>query len=322
MTDRRRINGPSSGTIVPTFISSTSSSQRPNRTRQPDELRKIFLKTGVTPSAPGSAYLELSPSSTSSAPTLVPTSSNLKITCTVHGPRPLPRSVPFSPQLVLSTNVKFAPFATRKRRGYVRDSTERDLGQHLESALRGVIIGERWSKSGVDVVITILEGEESCWWGDEGGLVGADGRAGSANGSCGLMSVLAGCITVASAALVNAGIDCVGLVSGGVAAMVNNSLSSAEKRALGSASESSSVCVLDPSPPEHDGILRACVVAYIEARDEITEIWLKGEAGSPEETEQLTEKAVVAALASGVVLKAAVSGPTDEETFSEDVDMS
>ncbi|RQM08775.1 hypothetical protein DH86_00002491, partial [Scytalidium sp. 3C] len=125
--------------------------------------------TGVTPSASGSAYLELEASHSSnqslpSIPSLA--TSGLKLTCTVHGPRPLPKSAPFSPHIVLSTHVKFAPFATRKRRGYIRDSSERDLGVHLETALRGVIIGDRWPKSGVEVIITILEGEEDQWWGD------------------------------------------------------------------------------------------------------------------------------------------------------------
>ena len=90
----------------------------------------------------------------------------MKLTCTVHGPRPLPRSVPFSPTIILTTHVKYAPFASRQRRGYIRDASERDLAVHLETAIRGVIIGDRWPKSGVEVIITILEGEEDRWLGD------------------------------------------------------------------------------------------------------------------------------------------------------------
>jgi exosome complex component MTR3 len=247
---------------------------------------KIYtvLKTGVTPSASGSAYLELeSPSEPKlSKRTFLPPSSTLKISCTIHGPRPLPRSAPYNSSLLLTTHVKFAPFAARHRRGYVRDSTERDLGAHLETALRGVIIGDRWPKSGVDVVITVLEGEEDRWCGDEvaGGSTGI-----GAVGGWGIMNVLAGCITVSSAALVDAGIDCVDLVTGGVAAVVR---------------EPQLLTLLDPSPPEHPEIEVACVVAYLAERDEITELWLKGDSGGS--TEELVDKAVAAAIATRSVL--------------------
>lgn len=242
------------------------------------------MKTGVTPSASGSAYLELE-SPAESKPkkrTFLPPSSSLKISCTVHGPRPLARSAAYNSALLLTTHVKFAPFAARHRRGYVRDSTERDLGAHLETALRGVIIGDRWPKSGVDVVITVLEGEEDRWCGDEagGGTTGI-----GAVGGWGMMNVLAGCITVSSAALTDAGLDCVDLVTGGVAAVVR---------------EPQSSTVLDPSPPEHAEIGAACVVAYLTERDEITEMWLKGDAGVS--SEALVDKAVSAARATRSVL--------------------
>jgi exosome complex component MTR3 len=285
--DRRRINAPAGGTAPPVFSFSgdeRDTTKRPIRTRQPDEHRKIFLRTGVVPSASGSAYYEIPPQDkVNPNDSLVPNSSSLKITCTVHGQRPLPRNAAFSPNLLLSTHIKFAPFATRQRRGWVRDTSERDLGVHLETALRGVIICERWPKSACEVVITVLEGEEDGWWGDRQG--------GEKSGGWGMMSVLAGCITVASAALVDAGIDCVDLVSGGVAALVRES------------SEGGSAVVLDPSPPEHD-ILSACVVGYLQSRDEITEVWVKGDAGL--QTEVLLDQAVKAATLTRTVLAEAV----------------
>ena len=95
--------------------------------------------------------------------------------------------------------------------------------------MRGVIIGERWPKSGVEVVVTILEGDEDGWWGD----------AHAAGSGWGLLNVLAGCITVASAAITDAGIDCVDMVCGGVAAIVRNPDSNDEKDLLR---------ILDPCP--------------------------------------------------------------------------
>ncbi|CZT46656.1 related to 3' exoribonuclease family protein [Rhynchosporium secalis] len=304
MTDRRRNNGPSGGSSAPVYSKyiekdTASQTERPSRIRQPNVLRKMFLKTGVTPSASGSAYLELEASKApnSRAPGLASLStSGLKLTCTVHGPRPLPKSAPFSPHIILSTHVKYAPFATRKRRGYLRDSSERDLGVHLETALRGVIIGDRWPKSGVEVIITILEGEEDQWWGDDrGGSIMA--------GDWGMMSVLSGCITVASAAIADAGIDCVDVVSGGVAAMVK-----------GSQGKQPSL-VLDPVPSEHQEILAACIVAYLPSRDEITDLWVKGDIGHGDRStntaqsasyEELADNAVQAALGSHRVLVAAL----------------
>lgn len=177
----------------------------------------------------------------------------MKLTCTVHGPRSLPRSAPFSPHMVLSTHVKYAPFATRQRRGYLRDASERDLSTHLETALRGALIADRWPKSGVDVVVTIIEGELTRQAAQDQGIEDWE-----------MMNVLSGCITVASAAIADAGIDCVDIVSGGVAALVSNGEDGKQEM------------VLDPIPSEHESIAAACCVAYLPARDEITNLWFKG----------------------------------------------
>ncbi|KKK21271.1 hypothetical protein P175DRAFT_0427280 [Aspergillus ochraceoroseus IBT 24754] len=307
MTDRRRINGPPSGTRPPVFASSIKStsvttSERPQRQRQPNELRKIYLKTGLIPSASGSSYLEFEPSASLSAAraspkSLIPPSSALKLACTVHGPKPLPRSATFSPNLVLTTHVKYAPFAARKRKGHIRDASERDLGVHLETALRGVIVAERWPKSGLDITITILEAEDDRWWGD---------APDSHDAPWGMMNVLAGCITAASAAIVDARIDCLDLVAGGVAAVVCDESADGEAAAP--------KLVLDTDPAEHRSILSACVVAYMPARDEITEIWLKGDTskasvGGDDKNlahEALIDGAVAAARGAHTVLAEAV----------------
>ena len=280
--DRRRINGPAGGTAPPVFVSLESAQlKRPVRARKADEHRKIFLRTGVIPSASGSAYYEIPPQASHKDPSfLTPASSSLKITCTVHGPRPLPRTAAFSPNVLLTTHIKFAPFATRNRRGYVRDSSERDLGLHLETALRGIIIGERWPKAGVEIVITVLEGEEDGWWADDS----------DSGGGWGMMGVLAGSVTAACAGLVDAGIDVVDMVSGGVAALVKTD-------------QNKTQMVLDPCPAEHD-IQAACVVAYLQSRDEVTQMWLKGDVGV--KTEELVDEAVKAAELSRTVLVEAI----------------
>ncbi|KAL8934510.1 MAG: hypothetical protein Q9211_005191 [Gyalolechia sp. 1 TL-2023] len=313
MADRRRINPPLGPTTAPIFTHSTNapSPKPPHRIRPPNEIRKIFLQTGLTPSASGSAYLELEPSPQTATDSFCNNSSSLKIICTVHGPRPLPRSVPFSPHLLLSANVKFAPFASPERRGYIRDASERDLAVHVENALRGLLISERWPKSGVDVVITVLEGE------DDGPLGHWGGEAGEEDGGLrgwGMMSVLSGCITVASAAIVDAGIDCVDLVSGGVAGIVRQREALTSGALENKTGDGEAQIVLDPCPSEHASLVAVCVVGYLQSRDEITEIWTRGDLGgvSGEQSterlglERLMDRAVEAAVSSCAVLEQAL----------------
>ena len=192
----------------------------------------------------------------------------------------------FSPNLQLTASVKFAPFATKGRRGYIRDSTERDLGIHLENALKGLIIPDRWPKSAIDVAVTVLEAEEP-WSGHDQQLSGAQ--------HTGLLNILAGCITVASAALLDAKIDCLDVMTGGVAASVPTT---------GQAPSH----VLDPSPAEHEGIHSACVVGYLPSRDELTEVWTTGslsgkDQGDASNFDSLLDHAVGAARAVQSVLK-------------------
>lgn len=131
----------------------------------------------------------------------------------------------------------------------------------------------------------MLEGEE-----DTSGVKSVG--QGMLGGGVGMMNVLAGCITAASAAIVDAGIDCVDLVSGGVAAWVGGS--EAGKRKL----------VLDPAPGEHDDLSAACVVAFLKSRDELTELWMNGDC-APNPLD-LIDGAVEAAVLSGTVLAEAV----------------
>lgn len=282
MTDRRRVNGPAGNTSTPVFAPSSLTSQpQPQRLRKPNELRKIFLQTGFIPSASGSAYLELE-SPPTSTPNKSPASSTIKLSCAVHGPKPLPRTASFSPNLQLSASVKFSPFATRIRQGYVRDSTEKDLGMHLENALKGAIIPERWPKSGIDVSVTVLEAEQDQGVGDR--ITGVA-----------LFNVLAGCINVAMAAIADSKIDCLDLLAAGVGATVPGP-------------KLTPVRVLDPAAAEHEELLSMCLVGLLPSRDEIVEIWSTGSI-DPQGSEgvpgldELVDSAVAAARGAQTVLK-------------------
>ena len=188
--------------------------------------------------------------------------------------------------MVLTTHVKYAPFATKTRRGYLRDSSERDLSTHLETALRGALIADRWPKSGVDVIVTIIEGEES-----------RQTALATESEEWNMMNVLASCITVAAAAVADAGIDCVDIVAGGVAGLISDK------------EEGNVEIVLDPASLEHRDILAACCVAYLPGRDEITNIWLKGEipSSNPGLYRNLVSNAVYASKGSGKAISATLN---------------
>lgn len=146
------------------------------------------------------------------------------------------------------------------------------------------------------MVITVLEGEEDSAWGNDAGRTSG----------WGLMSVLSGCITVASAAMADAGIDCVDLVTGGVAAYIPQLASQPQ-------------LILDPCPSDHEDIMGQCVVAYLQSRDEITEIWAKGDFGPSSNDngpvsagfDKLVDNAVEAASAARLVLVEAIKESTE-----------
>lgn len=239
--------------------------------------------------ATGSAYLELENPTRPTNSFLVPTST-IKLSCTVHGPKPVSRTSSFSPNLEVNATVKFAPFAANLRRGYLRDASERDLGTHLETAIKGVIIPDRWPKSAIEVVVTVLEADENTrnLPGKEqhGGIEGVE-----------MMNVLAGCITVAAAALADARIDCLDLLAGGVSAVVSNGQAKSSR-------------LLDPCPIEHVEVLSACVVGYLPSRNEVTEIWVRGDLAQKDRGatgfEELVESAVSAARGAQLVQQEAV----------------
>lgn len=176
---------------------------------------------------------------------------------------------------------------------------------HVETALRGLLISERWPKSGVDIVITVLEGEDD----GPSGLIGSDAHKdeGSLSG-WGMMSVLSGCITAASAAVADAGIDCVDLVSGGVAAIVRPPRL---PEGMGNGDKEAQI-VQDPCPSEHQNLVAVCAVGYLQSRDEVTEVWTRGDIGGvplgqdPLAVESLVDQAVEAAVSSRLVLEEAL----------------
>ncbi|KAK3831625.1 MAG: 3' exoribonuclease family, domain 1-domain-containing protein [Linnemannia elongata] len=180
--DRKRVAGPESSVapLVEYPIDhqpwTPFTEKRHDSHRQPEDLRPIYLKTGLISEANGSAYIELE---------------KTKLTCGVYGPRPVKRAGQgFSDRGTLNCEIKFATFSCVKRRGTMRDAQEKELSQILSQGLTPAVRLELFPKSNVDIYITVLE---------------SDGW-----GSC-----IAAAFTVASVALAHAGIEMLDLVAGG-----------------------------------------------------------------------------------------------------------
>jgi exosome complex component MTR3 len=162
------------------------------------------------------------------------------------------------------------------------------------------VVGERFPKTGVDVVVTVLEAEEDAWIGEEGAGWGS-------------MSVLGAAVTVACVALVDAGIDMLDFVVGGVAAVVD---AVGKEGGEGDVLEGGGMIVLDPNPVEHERVVAACVVGYVKSRDEMSLIWLKG-AVSGADSEKLIDAAVKASLATRRVVEDIVRESTRLKLLQE-----
>ena len=198
---------------------------------------------------------------------------------------------------------------------------------HLETTLRGILVTERWPKSGVDVIITVLEGEEDRL--DNQMITQSGVDLGQSKG-WGMMFLLSGCITVASAAIADAGIDCVDLVTGGVAALARQpktGFQRAKSRVKSDRSDLANEILADPCPAEHEDLQVACVVGYIQSRDELTEIWVKGKApeGNNESDDQsrldmLLDRAVEAAMAARLVVVGAINESTENKIQKARID--
>ena len=264
---------------------------------------EIVVKTSIVSSASGSAYLEEQNPDLAPKDHRGPPEATLKILCAVHGPRPLRRSTPFNPLLKLSLHVRFAPLASNQKIDPQIILQERDLSIQIENALRGIVIADRWPKSGMDVVITIIEMGKQ--------YASRDGDAGLVDLS--KVQVCSGCISAASAAVVDAGVDCYDIVTGGVSAICRRDPPAASPASKTGCDVASDFLDLNTGP-----VVAACLVGYSESRDELTELWISGSASSTETTgsnfnahmEPMIDQAVENAKFNRLVLVESLKGTT------------
>lgn len=116
-----------------------------------------------------------------------------------------------------------------------------------------------------------------------------------------VFTVLAAAVTASAAAIVDARIDCFGLLSGGCAVQVRDPSQVKE--------EDAAIIVLDPDMAEHEELVTKCVVAYLPERDKITELWFKGDTAHG--AGELVDKAIDAAVATRFIVSQAVREGTE-----------
>eukprot|EP00455_Lapot_gusevi_P000336 TRINITY_DN10157_c0_g1_i1.p1 TRINITY_DN10157_c0_g1~~TRINITY_DN10157_c0_g1_i1.p1 ORF type:complete len:280 (+),score=25.37 TRINITY_DN10157_c0_g1_i1:82-921(+) len=114
-----------------------------------DQLRPIFMKTGVVSQAAGSAYIE---------------SQQTKVICAIYGPRQ-PRNGQFREEGSVWCDFKFAPFAQSARRKRGQDPDEREYAELISTALEVCVLLHKFPKNVLEVYILILQ--------DDGGALAA-----------------------------------------------------------------------------------------------------------------------------------------------------
>ena len=178
-----------------------------------------------------------------------------------------------------------------RRHGY--DRLEQELSDQLAATLRKSVDLCKYPKSLIDVIIMVID---------------CEGDVDSTNVSLGYLGILAGATTCASAAIAEAGIECIDLVSGGVSALIR---SHDDKNAPGSPY----ILVQDPSPEEHvpGEVVAGCAAVYMAHRQEVAAVWFRGSVqvgfsakSESEDLEILMDGAIAAAVKTREVLEDAI----------------
>ncbi|XP_054009499.1 exosome complex component MTR3 isoform X2 [Hylaeus anthracinus] len=129
--DHKRINGPD--VSVPYQIYSDTDNKdvkiKHDFTKRKDkramnEMRKIFLKTGVVSQAKGSAYIEMG---------------TTKVVCSVFDPREVPNKNGYCMQGEIYCEFKFASFSCWKRKIHQQNAEEKQYSLMLQRALEPAV---------------------------------------------------------------------------------------------------------------------------------------------------------------------------------------
>ncbi|RUS24603.1 ribosomal protein S5 domain 2-type protein [Jimgerdemannia flammicorona] len=286
--DRKRIAGPELSVpplfdkpqIVPQELAGEG---RPDG-RSPEDVRPIFLKTGLINQANGSAYIELGNTKLACAvyvlffPTHCSSAFPRLITppprCS-YGPRQNKKQT-FSNMGLLNCEFKFASFSCSKRRGNQRDSQEKEYSQILSEALAPAVRLELFPKAMIDVFVTVLEN---------------DGTA----------SCLAGAITAASVAIADAGLEMIDQVAAVSAVERSHHLVFPQR----TQSFAKDQILMDATSAEEKLETGTLVVSYMPSANEVTHVLQTGETEGPV-TVQAIEQCIDACSKIYTVMSAAL----------------
>lgn len=174
--DRRRIIAPEG--ITPIYPKTSS-----QQSKDDNDIKKMFIKTGLINNANGSSYMEID---------------NNIIEVSVFGPRPIRGS--FIDQALVSVECKFLPHVSQPNEGIFNENDgkkhgltniEQKISSYVETAILPSILLKKYPKSTIDLHITIIENNTS------------------------LLNLIGWIINCSSIALVDAGIEIKDIITSG-----------------------------------------------------------------------------------------------------------
>ncbi|KAG4301783.1 hypothetical protein PCANB_002134 [Pneumocystis canis] len=157
----------------------------------------------------------------------------IKMVSAVYGPQQL-KNASFVSSACLNCEIKYAPFALKQKYGHNREIIEKNQSLHLTAAISPSVQLDIFPRSAIYVHVYVLE---------------ADGE----------LSTFAAAITCASAAIADASIECIDLVTGAAAIM-----------------NKENCMIMDPTEEDENEKTFSLVVGYMAVRDELTELWSHG----------------------------------------------
>ncbi|XP_011637905.1 exosome complex component MTR3 [Pogonomyrmex barbatus] len=147
--DQKRINGPDISVPYDIYIHSEVKDNgiQPNAPKRHDgrsnnELRNIFMKTGIVSQAKGSAYIEMG---------------DTKVICSVFDPREIPNKTGYCVQGELFCEFKFAPFSHHKRKLHQQDAEEKEYSLIMQRALEPAVCLQEFPNFQVDIYAIVLD---------------------------------------------------------------------------------------------------------------------------------------------------------------------
>lgn len=236
--DRRRLLGPNDASPLYSDITLKAHSSVGDAGKSDDEVRKVFIKTGLVSNANGSSYIE---------------ASNIIVEVSVFGPRPIRGS--FTDRASFSVECKFLPYLKQPQEDLFGGDThannngrqgltevEHKISQYVETAFLPCILLEKYPKSTIDVFITVIS-------------------TGNTTASSSILNLTNWIVNCSSLAIIDSGIEIKDIVTSGHIKYLKS-----EER-----------LIVDPLEDEEREDALDCLVSFESLKnDEIVGLWIDG----------------------------------------------